>query len=155
MKMTSIKMKKLLEDKLKNDSYSISYNRDKDTMRIEWKETKQGMTISLPQVVGKNEEKGDEAVKDLVAHVTEALSIMKLDYTMNQKEKHIDPVIRTHSDPIKTKEDKDLISWYHSAETRSLYTNDLGKSYRLIEEALLDEEDCNEERLLEHALFNL
>lgn len=155
MKMTSIKMKKLLEDKLKNDSYRISYNRDKDTMRIEWKETKQGITISLPQVVGKFEEKGDEAVQDLVAHVTEALSIMNQDYTLNQMEKHIYPVIRSTSFPTETKEGKSLITKEHTAETRIFYAIDLGKSYRLIEEALLNEEGWSEERLHEHALFNL
>src|SRR5690625_7733737 len=102
MKMTSIKMKKLLEDKLKNDSYRISDNRDKDTMRIEWKETKQGMTISLPQVGGKYEEKGDEEEKDLEAHGTEAISMMNQDYTLNQMEKQIYPIICANSFPTKT-----------------------------------------------------
>src|SRR5699024_5378055 len=122
---------------------------------IEWKETKQGMTILLPQVVGKYEEKGDEDVKDLVAHVTEALSIMNQDYTLNQMEKHIYPVIRSTSFPTETKEGKNLITREHTAETRIFYAIDLGKSYRLIEEALLNEEGWNEERLHEHELFNL
>src|SRR5699024_12342842 len=97
---------KIIKDKLKNDYYRRNYNRDKDTMRIEWKETKQGMTISLPQVVGKYEEKGDEAVKDLVAHVTEALSIMNQDYPLNQMEKHIYPVIPSTSFLTETNEGK-------------------------------------------------
>src|SRR5699024_3834598 len=87
--------------------------------------------------------------------VTEALSIMNQDYTLNQMEKHIYPVIRSTSFPTETKEGKNLITREQTAETRIFYAIDLGKSYRLIEEALLNEEGSNEDRLHKHALFYL
>lgn len=153
--MTSIKMKKLLENKLKDEAYRISYNRDNDTMRIEWKETKKGMTVSLPQVIGKYEEKGEEAVDDLVAHVEEALSIMNRDYTLQEMEKYIYPVIRSTSFQTETKDGEKLVTKDHTAETRIFYAIDLGKSYRLIEAELLEKEGWSEKRLHENALFNL
>lgn len=155
MKMTSIKLKKILEEKLSSDAYRTSYNRDNDTFRIEWKDTKEGITVSLPQVIGKYEEKGDEAITELVAHLKEALSIMNRAYTLQEMEKHIYPVIRSTSFPTETKNEKKMVTKEHTAETRVFYAIDLGKSYRLVEEELLEKDGWTEKRLHENALFNL
>lgn len=155
MKMNSLKMKKILEDKLKNDQYRFSYNRDKSTFRVEWKETKKGITISLPQVIGNYEERGDAAVEDLLEHVNEVLSMMNREYTLNNMEKHIYPVIRSTSFPTKTKGGMELVTKDHTAETRIFYALDLGNSYRLIEKDLMEKEQWSENRIHENALFNL
>ena len=60
MKMTTFKMKDLLEKRLSSKSYETSYNRDKDTFRIEWADTKRGLTIRLPDIVGKYNERGEK-----------------------------------------------------------------------------------------------
>ena len=46
MKMTSFKMKKVLEERFANEYFKTSFNRDKDTFRVEWKESNQGITIT-------------------------------------------------------------------------------------------------------------
>lgn len=155
MKMTSIKMKRLLEDKLKNDAYRTSFDRDKDQFRIEWKESKQGITITLPAVIAKYNERGDEAVEELIDHIEEALKIMNEKHELTGMEKNIYPVIRATSFPTKTKSGIKLVTKEHTAETRVFYALDLGRSYRLIDEDILKQEAWEAEKIHEIALFNL
>lgn len=155
MKMTSLKMKKIIDERLSNSEYSTSYNRDKDTYRVEWKSTKKGMSITLPNVVAKYNERGDAAVDELVEHVIEALRIMNEDHQLTGMEKQIYPVIRATSFPTETKAGNKLITKDHTAETRIYYALDLGKSYRLIDEPLIEKEGFTPERLNEIATFNL
>lgn len=155
MKMTTLKMKKLIEDRLQNTDYNTSYNRNNDTFRVEWKSTKKGMSITLPNVVAKYNERGEVAVDELVNHITEALRIMNEDPQLTGMEKNIFPVIRSTSFPKKTKAGTKLVTKEHTAETRIYYALDLGKSYRLIDEPLLEKEGFTLERLNEIATFNL
>ncbi|HLR79038.1 MAG TPA: DUF1444 domain-containing protein [Bacillota bacterium] len=155
MTMNTVKMKKILEEKLTHPDYRTSYNRDQDTFRIEWKESKQGVTITLPNVVAKYNERGEKAVDDLVEHITESLKIMNQTYELKGMEKHIFPVIRSTSFPTKTNAGAHLVYKEHTAETRIFYALDLGKSYRLIDESLLEKEDWSKEHVDEIATFNL
>src|SRR5699024_2380521 len=95
-------------------------------------ESKQGVTITLPNVVAKYNERGEKAVDDLVEHITESLKIMNQTYELKGMEKHIFPVIRSTSFPTKTNAGAHLVYKEHTAETRIFYALDLGKSYRLI-----------------------
>src|SRR5699024_5064537 len=155
MKMTNIKMKKILEDRLKDPAYRNSYKRDNDVFRIEWKESKQGMSIRLPQLVAKYNERGDAAIDELVSHVQEALKIMNEEHQLTGMEKHIYPVIRSTSFPIEKKDGTVLLTKEHTEETRIFYALDLGNSYRLIDEEFLQTENWTAERVHENALFNM
>lgn len=155
MKMTSIKMKKLLEERLANKQYATSYNRDKDTFRIEWKDSKQGINIALPNLIVKYNERGEAALDEMEDHVKEALKIMNEDHQLQGMEKHIYPVMRSPSFPTETKSGTKLIYKNHTAETRIFYALDLGKSYRLIDEDLLEKEKWSKSRIEEVAAFNL
>ncbi|MRG87736.1 DUF1444 domain-containing protein [Salinibacillus xinjiangensis] len=155
MKMTSIQMKRKLEDLFDNPDWNTSFDRDKDSFRVEWKDTKMGVNISLPGVISKWEARKEEALKELSEHIHEALRIMQEKQELSGKEKNIFPVIRSTSFPTETKSKKRLIYREHTAETRIYYALDLGKSYRLIDEELLKSEGWTEERLMEVAKFNL
>jgi len=155
MEMTSIKLKKILEERLSNPNYQTSYNRDKDTFRIEWKDSGQGITITLPNVIAKYNQRGNTAIDELEGHITESLRIMNEVYHLDGKEKSIFPVIRSTSFPTKTKAGTKLITKDHTAETRIYYALDLGKSYRLIDEPLLESENWTEQRIDEIATFNI
>ena len=155
MKMTSIKLKKILEERLANPNYHTSYNRDKDTFRIEWKESMQGITITLPNVIAKYNQRGDVAIDELEGHISEALRIMNIDHDLTGKEKFIYPVIRSTSFPTVTKAGKRLVTKDHTAETRIYYALDLGKSYRLIDEEMIEKEDWHKKRIDEIATFNV
>lgn len=153
--MTSFKLKRILEERLLTDDYRTSFNRDNDQFRIEWKDSGEGLSLTLPIIVAKYNQKGDVAIDEIVNHIKEALKIMNIKYDLTGKEKNIYPVIRATSFPTETKAGKKLLFTEHTAETRIFYALDLGKSYRLIDEALLDEEKWSKKRIEEISLFNL
>ncbi|MFC0522284.1 DUF1444 domain-containing protein [Pontibacillus salicampi] len=155
MKMTSIKMKKMLDERLQHPDWRTSFNRDKDVYRIEWEDTKDGIEISLPGIIAKYEQRDKEALDDLEEHIREALKIMRETQTLVGKEKDIYPVIRASSFPTESNEGVPLVFDEHTAETRMYYALDLGKSYRLIDENMLQEEGLEQERLREIARFNV
>lgn len=155
MSMTSIKLRKILEKRLANPDYRMSYNREKDTFRIEWKDTKEGMSIKLGAVAAKYNERGERALQELEHHIIEAMRMMKEQPKLSGMEKNIFPVIRATSFPIETKAGKKLITDDHTAETRIYYALDRGKSYQLIDEALLEKENWTKNRINEVASFNL
>lgn len=155
MKMTSMKMKNILEERLANEAYRTSFNRDNDTFRIEWKASKQGVTIKLPQIIGKYNERGEVAIDELVDHLQEALAMMNRSYTLEGNEANVYPVIRATSFPQEMTTGAKLITTEHTAETRIFYALDIGKSYRLIDEGMLEKDKWTKERLHESALFNL
>ncbi|WP_281975864.1 DUF1444 domain-containing protein [Halobacillus litoralis] len=155
MKMTSIKMKKKLEDRLKNDQWKTTFNRDKDTFRIEWIDSGEGITITLPNVISKFQARGEAALDELEDHVQEALRVMNETHHLTGKEQHIFPVIRSASFPTETEQGKKLIYIDHTAETRVYYALDLGKSYQLIDEEMLEREGWTLGRITEVAGFNV
>lgn len=155
MKLTSMQLKKMLDKKLADSEWRTSFNRDKDTYRVEWKDTHQGITVTLPNVIAKYEQRGEVAIEDLVYHVREALTIMNQTPSLTGKEKAIYPVIRATSFPKTTKAGKQLIYTAHTAETRIYYALDLGKTYQLIDQAMLDQEGWTLDRVKEIAGFNV
>ncbi|MGI8316754.1 DUF1444 domain-containing protein [Halobacillus mangrovi] len=155
MKMTSIKMKKKLEERLQRNEWKTIFNRDKDTFRIEWRESGDGITITLPNVISKYEARGEEALDELEDHVQEALRVMNETHHLTGKEEKIFPVIRAASFPTETEQGKKLVYTDHTAETRIYYALDLGKSYQLIDESMLEKEDWTKERMKEVASFNV
>ena len=155
MRMTSLKMKKILDERLAHEDFHTAYNRDQDTYRIEWKDSHKGMSIKLPTVIAKYNERGEVALEELVEHVSEALKIMNVHHTLDGMEKYIYPVIRSTSFPTETKEGTKLVTKEHTAETTIFYALDLGKSYRLIDEVMLEDADWSVKHLEEVATLNL
>nr|WP_102346714.1 DUF1444 domain-containing protein [Bacillus sp. Marseille-P3661] len=153
--MTNLKMKKLLMDRLARENFSIIYDHENKQLRIEDKDTKKGITVSIPTVVSKWEEKKEKAVDEIVYHIEEALKAMTGVQKLEGKEKYIFPVIRSTSFPTETKDGKKLIYDEHTAETRIYYAIDLGSSYRLIDFPFVEQEGWNEERIKQVARFNV
>lgn len=154
MKMTSTRMRDILKERLSNDKYHFRFNRKEDTLRIEWKETKQGLTLTLPNIIVKYNTRGETVIDEVVEHIEEALRMMSEHVELTGMEKYIYPVIRSTSFPTKTKAEKKLIHKDHTAETRIFYALDEGKSYRLIDEDLLQEAEWTGKHLEEIAMFN-
>lgn len=155
MKMTSQKMVELIKDQLKEEDLTYHFDRQKDTLRIEDKRVNKGVTISLPSIISKWQEKKDEALKEFVYYITESFHAMKENQKLSGKEKSIFPVIRSTSFPDKTSDGIPLIYDEHTAETRVYYALDLGKTYRLIDQSLMDKEKWSNQQIKEMALFNL
>ncbi|WP_163539208.1 DUF1444 domain-containing protein [Gracilibacillus sp. YIM 98692] len=155
MKMTSIKMKRKLDELFKHDEWRVSFNRDKDLYRVEWKDTHQGVSINIPNVISKYEERGEKALEELQYHVSESLKMMREDHQLEGKEKYIYPVIRSTSFPKKTKADIPLVYSEHTAETNIYYALDLGTTYQLIDENMLKDQGWTKDRLKEISMFNI
>lgn len=65
------------------------------------------------------------------------------------------PVIRATSFDKKTKQGVPFIYDEHTAETAVYYAVDLGKSYRLIDESMLEDLKLTEQQIREMSLFNV
>lgn len=148
-------MKEILEEKLKHPQRRFTYDSKNDQLRIENCETGKGIILSLPGIVAKWETEKEEAIERTVYYVEQGLKAMVKKATLKGREKFIFPVIRSTSFPTKTKDGIPLIYDEHTAETRIYYAIDEGKTYRLIDQPLLDEEGLTQEHLKEMALFNV
>lgn len=155
MKMDSIKMKNELQNRLAHPERKFEYDRKKDQLRIEHKQTGKGITISLPGIIAKWQEQKEKAIDEIVYYVEEGLQAMEADPEISGKEKNIFPVIRSTSFPVETNEGNAFIYDDHTAETRIYYALDLGNTYRLIDQALIEKEQWDEKRIKEMALFNV
>jgi uncharacterized protein YtpQ (UPF0354 family) len=153
--MDSMKMKNELQQRLAHPKRKFAYDRKKDTLRIEHTETGKGITISLPGIIGKWQEQKEKAIDEVVYFVEEGLQAMEIDHELSGKEKNIFPVIRSTSFPVTSNEGIPFIYDDHTAETRIYYALDLGTTYRLIDETLLEKEQWNRNRMKEIALFNV
>lgn len=86
-KMTSRQLANELKSRLTNDSWSHQFNREKDTLRIEDKQTGKGITLELPPIIAKWEVKPDETLDEIVYYVKEALNAMKGEAQKTSQEK--------------------------------------------------------------------
>lgn len=155
MKMDSKKMKNALQDRLKKENREFSFDREKDQLRVVNKETGKGITISLPGIIAKWQEQKEKAIDEVVYYVEEGLEAMTGEAVLSGHERNIFPVIRSTSFPSESKEDVPFLMDEHTAETRIYYALDLGNTYRLIDEELLQKEGWERERIKETALFNV
>lgn len=155
MKWTTKKVKDLLIKKLEKPDWKLAYDKEKEVLRIENKMTKKGITVSLPPIVAKAEVSKERAIDETVYYVTEALKVMGDTVSLQGQENNVYPVIRSTSFPKESKEGKPLLMKDHTAETRIYYALDLGNTYRLIEQDLLEQSNWDLKKLEEIAYQNL
>jgi uncharacterized protein YtpQ (UPF0354 family) len=153
--MDSRKMRKELENRLQHPDRTFSYDREKDQLRIENKNTGRGITIALPGIVAKWQEQKEKAIEEVVYYVSEGLNAMDSQVELSGKEKNIFPVIRSTSFPSEAEEGTPFLFDEHTAETRIYYALDLGTTYRLIDSKLLKKEGWSAGQVRETALFNV
>ncbi|NWK67685.1 DUF1444 domain-containing protein [Bacillus paramycoides] len=151
MKMTSKKMKDELMKKLSRTEWDFHYDSEKEVLRIEQKDSKKGINVSLPGVVAKWEVNKEKAIEEVAYYVQEALIAMHKEENSTAK---ILPVIRSTSFPKQAEEGNPFIMTDHTAETRIYYALDSNKTYRLIDEHLLQKLELTEQQVREMALFN-
>ncbi|MCZ0703243.1 uncharacterized protein YtpQ (UPF0354 family) [Natronobacillus azotifigens] len=155
MAKTSLQLKKILDEKFSQPEWHKSFDREKDRYRIEWKDTHEGVFISLPNVIAKYESRGEAAIDELVYHVTESLHMMREKQQLIGNEQKIFPVIRSTSFPTEKKDGKALVYTEHTAETRIYYALDMNNTYQLIDQEMIDQAGWTNSHVYEVALFNL
>ena len=137
MKMDSKKLMNLLKDRLKDESRTFQFDSKQDTFRIENVKTGKGITIELSRVVANYERVQEKAIEEMVLLCRGSIEVMGEEHRMEGKEKSIFPVIRSTSFPTDAEEGNPFLIDEHTAETRIFYALDLGNTYRLIDEKML------------------
>ena len=155
MKMTSLKMKRELEKYFDANEYSFSFDKKQDELRIVNKECNKGITIVLGSVIAKWEVGGEKALEEVVYYIQNGLRALATDNLVTAKDKKIYPVIRSTSFPKETSDGKAFVTTEHTAETRIYYALDLGNTYRLIDESLMNKEGLSKEVIMEQAKFSM
>ncbi|WP_210364885.1 DUF1444 domain-containing protein [Bacillus sp. REN3] len=153
--MDSRKMRKELEERLKHPGRSFKYDREKDQLRIENTDTGRGITVALPGIIAKWQDQKEKAIDEVVYYISEGLEAMESTPELSGSEKRIFPVIRSTSFPAEAEEGVPFLYDDHTAETRIYYALDMGKTYRLIDEKLLEKEGWEKRQVRETALFNV
>lgn len=148
-------LKKELEKRLENPDQNITYDRDKEELRIENKKTEKGVTISLGKLLAKWEKEKEAALAETIHYVKTSLKKMNETIQLIGQEKAIFPVIRSTSFPVETNDGKKLIFDDHTAETRIFYSVDQGNSYVLLDETILESENVSSDKIRELARFNV
>ena len=141
MKMDSTKLKNILKERLKDDNRTFKFDSKKDTLRVENVKTGKGITVELPPVLANYENVQEKAIDEVAYYVEEGLNVMGEEHSMEGKEKFIFPVIRSTSFPMESEEGNPFLFDEHTAETRVFYALDLGKTYRLIDEKMIQREN--------------
>ncbi|MCR2821814.1 DUF1444 domain-containing protein [Lederbergia panacisoli] len=155
MKMDEKKLRRELEKRLEKQGRSFTYDRGKETLRIENDETGKGIDVALSGIVAKWHEQKDKAIDEVVYYVEEALNVMGKEQTLAGSEKKIYPVIRSTSFPLETSDAIPFMTDDHTAETRIYYALDLGNTYRMLDDKLIEKEGLDPQKIREMARFNV
>lgn len=148
-------MRRELEQRLSKAGRSFQYDREKEELRIEDDETKKGINVALSPLVAKWHERKEKAIEEVVYYVEEALRVMGREQQVAGQEKKIFPVIRSTSFPKETGDGIPFLTDDHTAETRIYYALDLGNTYRLLDEKLIEKEGLDSQKVREVARFNV
>jgi len=155
MKMDSKKMRRELEARLVGKDRVISYDRERDQLRIESKVVGKGITVSIPGIIAKWNVENEKAIDEIVYYVEEGLRAMEDPIQLTDHEKKIFPVVRSASFPAEAEEGIPFLIDEHTAETKIYYAYDMGKTYRLIDARIMEKEGWEASRIKEIALFNV
>ncbi|MBW8349307.1 DUF1444 domain-containing protein [Bacillus sp. IITD106] len=153
--MDEKKLRRELEKRLEKQGRSFKYDREKESLRIENEETGKGIDVALPGIVAKWHEHKEKAIDEVVYYVEEALEVMGKEQSLMGSEKKIYPVIRSTSFPVETSDGIPFMTDDHTAETRIYYALDLGNTYRMLDEKLIEKEGLEPQKIREIARFNV
>ncbi len=146
--MNTFQMRDKLKERLSHLDVDFKFNREEETLRIYRTDNNKGITIKLNAIVAKYEDKKEKIVDEIVYYVDEAIAQMA-DKTLESisSNSQIMPVIIVTSFDKKTKQGVPFIDDEHTAETAVYYAVDLGKSYRLIDESMLEDLKLTEQQI--------
>ncbi|MCL6570954.1 MAG: DUF1444 domain-containing protein [Bacillus sp. (in: Bacteria)] len=153
--MDSRNMRQILESRLAGKDRLISYDREKDSLRIESELVGKGITVELSGIIAKWYVEKEKAIDEVVYYVVEGLAAMEDTVQLTDHEKKILPVIRSSSFPTEAEEGNPFLIDDHTAETKIYYAYDMGNTYRLIDSRIMTKEGWDASRIKEIALFNV
>lgn len=152
--MKAEELVELLKKRLPSPHFVWEFNKKENKVRLDHTLVAKGMDISLPEILTKYDQKKETAIDDIVHTIDETFKAMereKLEGFSNAQP--IYPVIRSTSFPKETNDGHQFIMKDHTAETRIYYAMDLGNTYRLIDETMIDVIGPSASAMKEAALF--
>ena len=145
-----------LKKKLGEAHYTFTFDEKHDKLRLDHKTIGRGMDISLAEILSKYETKKQAAIDEVIYTIEQTFQAMT-----REQEQGFDglasvyPVIRSTSFPQKSNEGHAFVTTDHTAETRIFYALDLGTTYRLIDESMLQKLNVTVEQVREAARFSV
>ncbi|NLK11478.1 MAG: DUF1444 domain-containing protein [Staphylococcus equorum] len=153
--MNVFQMRDKLKDRLSKPEVKFTFNREDETLRISRVDNGKGVTVKVATIVAKYKEQKENIVDEIVYYVEEAIEQMKGEGLSEVNNAQIMPVLRSPSFDKKDKDGNAFVIEEHTAETNIYYVVDLGKSYRLMDEKMLESMKLSKQQLKEMALFNV
>ncbi|MEY9978076.1 DUF1444 domain-containing protein [Lysinibacillus sp. RC79] len=146
----------LLKQRLNEDKFDFEFDKKHDKLRLNHKKIGKGMELSLPGILTKYNDKQGAAIDEVVYTIEQTFNAMEQEVEQGfQTTTQIYPVIRATSYPQASKEGHAFITTEHTAETRIFYALDLGKTYRFIDESMLEVLQLTVEQIREMARFSV
>ncbi len=154
--MKSPQLVQELKKRLGEELYDWSFDKEKDKLRLEHKHLKRGMDISLPEILAKYSTKNEAAIEEVVYTIEQTFLAMTIEHQQGFTDfSAVYPIIRSTSFPLQSREGHAFITTEHTAETRIFYALDLGKTYRLIDETMLEKTGISAQQIRESARFSV
>ncbi|MET4561979.1 uncharacterized protein YtpQ (UPF0354 family) [Lysinibacillus parviboronicapiens] len=154
--ITSEQLVSLLKRQLNEQKFDFEFDKKHDKLRLNHKKIGKGMDLSLPGILAKYSEKQEVALNEVVYTIEQTFIAMEQEMEQGfQTATQIFPVIRATSYPQASKEGHAFITTEHTAETRVFYALDLGKTYRFIDESMLEALQLTVEQIREMARFSV
>ncbi|MGA3601674.1 DUF1444 domain-containing protein [Lysinibacillus agricola] len=146
----------LLKQQLNEETFDFEFDKKHDKLRLNHKKIGKGMELSLPGILAKYNDKQGAAIDEVVYTIEQTFNAMEQEMEQGfQATSQIYPVIRATSYPQASKEGHAFITTEHTAETRIFYALDLGKTYRFIDESMLEVLQLTVEQIREMARFSV
>lgn len=146
----------LLKQHLNEEKFDFEFDKKHDKLRLNHKKIGKGMELSLPGILAKYNDKQGAAIDEVVYTIEQTFNAMEQEMEQGfQAITKIYPVIRATSYPKASKEGHAFITTEHTAETRIFYALDLGKTYRFIDESMLEVLLLTVEQIREMARFSV
>lgn len=152
--MKSKELVEQLKSRLGLDIFEYKFDKEKDTLRLNHKTLNRGMDISLPEIISKYQTLKEKAIDEVVYTIQQTFSAMEKERTEGFHDlSSVYPVIRSTSFPLQSNEGSPFLTADHTAETRIYYALDLGTTYRLIDESMLEKLKVSANQVREAARF--
>ncbi|MEB2300976.1 DUF1444 domain-containing protein [Lysinibacillus xylanilyticus] len=154
--ITSEQLVSLLKQQLNEEKFDFEFDKKHDKLRLNHKKIGKGMELSLPGILAKYNDKQGAAIDEVVYTIEQTFNAMEQEKEQGfQTTTQIYPVIRATSYPQASKEGHAFITTEHTAETRIFYALDLGKTYRFIDESMLEVLQLTVEQVRDMARFSV
>jgi uncharacterized protein YtpQ (UPF0354 family) len=158
--MNQKELKKELENAFQEKQWDSTWNNNKDIFEIHFKEQEKPFEVSIPNLLQRINRENKEP-SEVITEAVEQVQIMvdsveaRKEAQLSGQDHNIFPVMRSTSFPEETTNGKKLVYDEHTAESRIYYALDLGKSYTLVDEDMLNKSTWTKQEMKEKALFNL